>query len=355
VRTASDLAEKREYLRERSRVDYALGAHAWPNGDDRVAEVWRAGAAFLKAFTCTTHGIPGLTAAQLYALFEQAHGCGAVCLVHCEDESLTAEAEKVLRAAGHNDGGIVPAWRNRPAELTALAVTALLARITGARAVAAHVSHAAGIDLVERERASGADVLAETCPQYLSLFENEVVMHGAFRKFTPPARARDEGDLDAMWQAVADGRVAYVSSDHAPSTIEQKQAGSIWDVHFGVPGVDTTLSVLLDGAHAGRISFSRIAEVYSETPARIYGLWPRKGHLAEGADADVVVVDPAERWTIANEDIISKAGWSPLVGRTIVGRAVRTYLRGRLAAADGIVTAEPGTGEFVAGAGAPLH
>jgi dihydroorotase (multifunctional complex type) len=355
VRTAADLEEKREYLRDRARVDFALAAHAWPDRLDVVEEVWRAGAAFVKAFTCTTHGVPGFDAARLNELFVRAAGSGAVCLVHCEDESLTAEADRALREAGRADGAVVPAWRNRAAELTAVAVTTLLARLAGARAVVAHVSHEAALELVERERAAGADVVAESCPQYLTLLEEEVLEHGAFRKFTPPARARGPEDLEAMWRALADGRIAYTSSDHAPSTAEQKRAGSIWDVHFGLPGLDTTFSVLLDGAHAGRITYERVVEAYAEAPARLYGLWPRKGRLAEGADADLVLVDPEARWRVTDEDVLSKAGWSPFAGRTLVGRAVRTYLRGLLAADGGRVVAEPGAGCFLAGAGYVDH
>jgi dihydroorotase-like cyclic amidohydrolase len=139
-----------------------------------------------------------------------------------------------------------------------------------------------------------------------------------------------------MWRALADERIDLISSDHAPSTPEQKRAGSIWDVHFGLPGIDTTFSVLLDGAAAGRITYERIVAAYSEAPARIYGL-QAKGRLEPGADADLVIVDPTQRWTVADEDILSKAGWSPYSGRTFTGRAVRTFLRGQ----------EPGSGRFV--------
>ena len=123
-------------------------------------------------------------------------------------------------------------------------------------------------------------------------------------------------------------------------------------MHFGLPGIDTTLSVLLDGAHAGRLSYERVVAVYAEGPARTYGLFPRKGSLRPGADADMVLVDPEARWTVRDEDVRSKAGWSPFAGRTLTGRAVRTYVRGTLAAEDGRVLAEPGSGRFVLGAGA---
>jgi dihydroorotase (multifunctional complex type) len=345
VISAFDLERKRDHLRGRSRVDFALAAHAWPDRLDEVDGAWRAGAVFVKAFTCTTHGVPSFDPAALRALFRRLAVCGAVCLVHAEDESLTAVAEAELRAAGRRDGGVVPEWRSADAELVALTVTALLARRCGARVVAAHVSHPEALEVAD-------GLVAESCPQYLTLLADEVREHGAFRKFTPPARARSADELDAMWRALANGQVEYVSTDHAPATPQHKRAGSIWDVHFGLPGLDTTLSVLLDGAHAGRISYERVVEAYAERPARTYGFWPAKGRLEPGADADVVLVDPAERWRVRDEDILSKAGWSPFSGRTLVGRAVATYLRGMCVAADGSVRAEPGTGSWLAGPGA---
>jgi dihydroorotase (multifunctional complex type) len=340
VITASDLAEKAAYLGSRSRVDFALGAHAWPDRLEAVPGVWQAGAAFVKAFTCTTHGVPGFSTHALKLLFEAAARADALCLLHCEDEVLTGEAERALRDEGRTDNGIVPAWRNRDAELTALAAAAILARSAGARAIAAHVSNPSALD-------AAAGLMIESCPQYLYLLESEVLDQGPFRKFTPPARARSGAELDAMWQAVASGAIDYVSSDHAPSTRAQKQDGSIWDVHFGLPGIDTTFSALLTGAQRGALSYERVTEVYAERPAKIYGLWPAKGRLEPGADADFVLVDAEARWTVADEDIVSKAGWSPFAERTLVGRTVRTYARGALAMDEGDVLAETGRGRLL--------
>jgi dihydroorotase len=130
-----------------------------------------------------------------------------------------------------------------------------------------------------------------------------------------------------MWAAVRSGAFSHFSTDHAPSTLAQKSDGDIWSAPFGLPGLDTTLPFLVDAALTGRIQLETVADLYSHAPARHYGLHG-KGSLATGFDADIVLVDPAARWEVRDEDIISKAAWSPYSGRVFQGAVVATYLRG---------------------------
>jgi dihydroorotase (multifunctional complex type) len=349
VRTPREFEEKAAHLASRSRVDFALAAHAWPGQVDQALDAWRAGAAFLKVFTCTTHGVQAHDPDQLLQLFAAGAAGRAVFLVHCEDETLTSAAEHRLRASGREDGGIISEWRNLEAEVTAVKMVGRLARQAGARVVIAHASSPAAI--AAAGRVPDGPVAIETCPQYLTLLQEEADRLGALRKFTPPARATGPDQLDAMWNAVRDGRVELVSSDHAPSTRAHKLGKNIWEAHFGLPGLDTTMAILLDAAGSGRISYERLVQLYSETPAKLYGLAPRKGSLMIGSDADVVLVDPRHRWTVADADILSRAAWSPYSGRELTGRAVRTYVRGKLVMADGEVLAPPGTGVLLHGSG----
>ena len=346
VRNTRDLTQKVDHLVSRSQCDFALGAHAWPGEAAAVGELVGGGISFIKAFTCTTHGVPGHDRADLRALLLAVAEAGGVCLVHCEDQGLTARAEAELRSEGRTDGGIIPAWRNREAELTAVAMLGEEAAASGARVVLAHASSADVIREAEKWREKGARIKIESCPQYLTLMESEVLTEGALRKFTPPARAQLRGDLAAMWSSLATGRIDYISSDHAPSTRRQKLAAPIWEAHFGLPGIDTTSAILLDGAARHLVSYRKIVEAYSTVPAETYGL-EGKGSLEVGADADVVIVDPGRSWTVRDEDIRSRAGWSPYSGRTFRGRPVATFLRGRLAMRDGEVLAEPGWGRFI--------
>ena len=204
--------------------------------------------------------------------------------------------ETLLRCQGRSDNGLLLDWRNRDAELVAAAVAALLVRRTGARATIAHVSNPEVAAYVASERARGGTLAAEGCPQYFLLREDEVHDHGALRKFTPPARARTEDDETQMWRLLREGVLTHMSTDHAPSTLEQKRAGDMWDVHFGLPGLDsTTMALLLDAAARGHLAYEDVARVYSQNPAKAYGLWPQKGRLGVGADADIVLVDAGRR------------------------------------------------------------
>jgi len=350
VRTTEDLRAKCEHLADRSWVDYGLVAHAWPGGVDELEPLWQAGIAYFKLFTCETHGIAAHDAPSLREHFETVARIGAVCLVHCEDNALCAVDECRLRATDRDDGEIISEWRSPMAERVAVAGTLQVAHLTGARVGVAHCSSPAVADLISHTRSAGADVVAEACPQYFLLRASELAEHGALRKFTPPARARTDADEEQMWRLLRGGELAFVSSDHAPSTREQKAQG-IWDAPFGLPGLDTTMALLLDASARHRLSLSDVARVYSEAPARQYGLWPRKGALAVGADADLILIDLDAERVLTDERVRSKAGWTPYAGRRVRGRVLTTWLRGEVIARDGELVGGR-RGRFVPGAGA---
>ena len=350
VRNVTDLTEKRHYLEGRSNVDFGLAAHTWPDSISDLGALWDAGVTFFKIFTCTTHGVPGLDAAHLEEALAAIASFGGSCLIHCEDQSIIAKAEASLREQGRSDNGILIDWRSLEAEEVAVAVAAGLVARTGARATIAHVSTASVADIVRRARERGADLAAEACPQYFALREDEVLTEGPLRKFTPPARAKSDADEEKMWDLLRTGVLSHVSTDHAPSTRQQKQGG-IWDSPFGLPGLDTTAPFLFDAAHQKRLKLEDVVRVYSEAPAKRYGLYPRKGRIEVGADADIVLLDEERSWTVSDSDVISKAGWSPYAGRTLTGGVHASYLRGRLIASDRRPV-DGRTGRFLPGVGA---
>ena len=350
LRRPQDLAEKRSHLEGRANVDFGLAAHLWPEDIPGMAAMWEAGATFFKIFTCTTHGVPGLDAASVDAALTRLAGFGGRALVHCEDESLTALAEKTLKENGRVDPALLSEWRSRQAELVAVAAVSVLTLTSGAAVTLAHVSNPVAAGIVSSARRQGANLAAEACPQYFALDESEVVELGPLRKFTPPARITSERDREAMWKALGDGAYSHIATDHAPSTLEQKTKGDFWSAPFGLPGLDTTLPYFLDAAFDGRMEVEDVVRLYSKAPARRYGLFPQKGTLQVGSDADFVLVDPDGRWEVRDEDIVSKAGWSPFTGRVFRGSIVATYLRGRLVAENGRAS-DQRTGLFIPGRG----
>lgn len=346
VRSGSEFASKKSYLENRSVVDFGIGAHFPTDSIDQIGEVVRAGAAFIKVFTCTTHGVQGVTTGNLHAAMSRYGRTNIPFLIHAEDDSLTAAAEVVLKSTSRSDGGIIPEWRNLLAEKVAAQSAVAIAEASGATMVLAHCSHPEIFKIAENGRQRGVSVWAEACPQYIALEENEVLTEGALRKFTPPNRIQSEADVESMWACIGDG--VYFASDHAPSTRSQKGSGSIWEAPFGLPGLDTTFRFLLDSAAKGRISYQMVVELYSRRPSILYGYYPRKGTLLPGADADIVLVDPDAEYEMTDKMVISKAAWTPYAGMTFRGRAKAVYLRGNKIAENGTCLAEPGTGKFTA-------
>jgi len=345
VRTLEDFLEKKQHLANRSLIDFGLGAHIWPGYFDELPQLWEHGVSFFKAFTCTTHGIPGLTNSQIFESFTKIASVGGVVLAHCEDETMTEKNEHDLKLLERLDGHVIQEWRSKEAEEVAVSGVVLLAKLTGAKVTIAHVSHPFALDLVRRGRELGADVMAEVCPQYMFLDEYQIQERGPFGKFTPPARSAPEAQR--MLTLLADGTIDILSSDHAPSTRHHKLEGNIWSCHFGLPGVETTLPLMLTAVNRGEIALETVVRVYSENPARRLGLYPNKGSLQVGADADIVLVDMQKKWTIEDSNIVSKAGWSPYNGMECVGKPETTLVRGQVVVEAGKVVADPGVGQSV--------
>ncbi len=319
-----------------ARIDVALWATVPPCGPiEEVAELVEAGAAAFKLSTFETHPerFPRIPDGQLLAAFAAIAAAGGLAGVHAENDEIVRAGIAAERAAGHGSDPLAHA-RSRPpvAEHEAIARCLELARVTGVALHVCHVSTERGVELITAARAAGVDVSGETCPHYLLLDESALVARGGEAKINPPLRSA----------CLAVEGLDLVSSDHVGWPPERKHGPDIFALASGAPGVELIVPLVHDALGAGALT-----RLVSESPARRFGLWPRKGNLEPGADADVIVLDPSVDWTVDPARLVTPAGWSPYSGRRVRGRVLATFSRG-VQIWDGIrVSARPGHGSFV--------
>jgi dihydropyrimidinase len=283
---------------------------------------------------------------------------GVLVCVHAEDGLEAARMTEALLTAGEN--GPEALGRARPPEIEAAAIrtAARLARKVGTPVYVVHLSSAAGIQEVRAARAAGTLVLAETCPQYLYL--TDAALHGSpgeAANFVCVPPVRSHADRTALWNALAAGEIDVVSTDHCPFMKVDRRRGtkpgaeawaSFTEIPGGLPGVETRLSLLFQGVRDGRLTPGRWVDLVAAAPARVFGLSHRKGALAPGQDADVVVFDPNATKRLEPGSLHTRADHSPYADVTVIGWPALTMARGRILARGGEPEeVDPGRGVFV--------
>jgi allantoinase len=341
------LKEKIDYLGKRSLIDFSLMGGVLPYNLDKVQGMWESGAVSFKGFTCELHGQAPLLEGELFELFSTLAKIGGMALIHCESDALTRWDEKRLKALGRKDPLTIQEWRSPLAEVLAVRNVAYLAQVTGAKVVVAHVSQPEVLREIRRARQNGARIFAETCTQYLNLTTEDLIEKGPYAKFTPPPREPEV--VAEMWDYLNSDYVNIISSDHCPHHQDDKKKGhdDIWEAPFGIPGVELSLRLMLNGVNQGKTTIQKVVELMCEAPARLYGLYPKKGLLEVGADADIVLVDMNYKEVITKEGIASKCGWSPYEGREITGAPITTIVRGKVVIEERAVAEESPWGKFV--------
>jgi allantoinase len=344
---AKELLEKKSYLEKRSVVDFGLLGGLSLTNLGSLKGLWEVGALGFKGFTCELHEADALLAGNLMEILSEIRKFNGIALFHCEDDSLLKKTEERLHKQGRKDPLSISEWRSPEAEELAVRTLIYAAKKTGARVAVAHTSLPSLVLALAHARAQGISICTETCPQYLSLTEEDLKGKGPFCKFTPPPRKEEE--VEKMWWCLSKGLIDMVNSDHCPYPRSDKEVGleDIWRAPFGIPGVETAISILLDGVATGKWTLSKVVEVRSEKPAMIYGLAEQKGFLRVGWDADMIFVDMRSKVILDNTRILSKCGWTPYHGREVTGDVVFTMVRGRVVMQEGKVVGEPGWGRFV--------
>ena len=281
---------------------------------------------------------------QLMRTLDLLRRAGGMGMVHAENGLATDYLEDACNEAKVDP---VDAFvRTRPAALEAEAVgrAIAMAEVAQCPLYLPHVSAARALDVVAAARRAGQRVYAETCPQYLTLTNRDLLEKKALLKIGPPLR--DDADRKALWSGLAAGALDTVASDHAAK--DKRVEDDFFAAPFGSPQVETMLQLVHDGAVRGLLSLERMVRVLSENPARIFGLYPMKGTLTPGSDADLVVFDARARARIEHRTQHSRASYTAYEGRDVVGTPVLTMQRGEILVERGELRAKPGRARFLA-------
>jgi allantoinase len=284
---------------------------------------------------------------ELEQVFRASALLGLPVLVHAEDAAYVASATGRARKAGDSPRHY---YGSRPetAEVLAVEAAIALAAAAGGDLHVVHVGAADAADLVLRARSgelSRGRVTSETAPHYLAFDLLDFERIGSALKINPPVKS--PGNRERLWHLLSSGAIDFVASDHAPCPPAGKRTGSIWTDYAGIPGCPTLLPYLYaEGFRAGRLTLPRLAEVCALAAARRYGIAGRKGSIAVGKDADLVLLDPAAETVVRGECSPSRGKITPFEGMRLRGRIERTLVRGRVVwdAGRGLV-AEPGWGK----------
>ena len=351
-----DVFRSRRALAEsQAHVHFALYSGAVLGSDERTIEMAQLGAIGFKLFTVAPPSgreteFAGLWATDESKILESLASVartGLVCVVHAENDQLVR-----YFAARPSTDGIVP--RPPVVESTAITMVSALARAAGTDIHIAHVTSNAALEAVRGARALKCAVSAETCPQYLVLDERAVEAHGAIAKVAPPLRRRE--DADKLWKALIDGTLDLVASDHSPFLAHEKSEQPFADAPQGLPTVELLLPTVLHAAGHGRLPLEVGVSLVTSAPAKRFGLYPRKGTLAVGSDADIAIAALGERFSPSPETLVSRARGCGVVfdGITLDARVKMTLVGGQLVYDRGRVVSEQ-AGRFTAGPAATLE
>ena len=330
--TLDALALKLEHAKA-SHVDYGIHALLDESNIDQLEALIDAGATSFKCFMGNTFGnLPAPSDGAILEAFEIFARRGVRCVVHAENPSIMARRQQRMEAAGRSDAHAHLAARPEVCEIEAIGRAIAFAEWTGARLHIAHHSAADSLYLLRDAKRRGVDVTSETCPQYLLLNTADMGRLGGILRVNPPVR--DARHNAPLWDALLEGVIDMIATDHAPHAPEEKTRESIWTCDCGFPGVETQMSLMLTEINKGRASIMDYVRWSAVNPARAWGLYGVKGVIRPGADADLALVDLGREALIANDRLHSRSKLTPWNARPVKGVPLHTLVRGRFVMRD---------------------
>jgi dihydroorotase len=340
------LKERMKLAEKQVLVNVAFNA-AFPKTLEEIAEVVKAGAVGFKVYLSSRiGGIDVDDDEVLVAAFRQAAARGVPVAVHAEDRKIIEERRREMETAKRNDAAAYLKAHPPEAEAQSIQRIIQLVKKSSVQVHFCHLSSALGLNAILIAKKAGLPVTCEVTPHNLLLSSEQYRRSGFFALTDPPLRTRE--DVSALWSALKRSFIDVIASDHAPHAFEEKNVDSVWEAKPGVPGLETTLSLLLTQVNEGCLSLAELVRLTAEEPAKIFRLSER-GFLEEGNWADLVVVDVKREYVIDSSVFLSKARYSPFDGMRVKGKAVKTFVNGRLVMDEGEIIAEAGAGEVVGG------
>jgi dihydropyrimidinase len=349
-----NVAQKEQEARGKTYIDWSVSGILLDASPQTLAEIPRlieAGLPTYKCFTTYKHSGRLMDDESFLLLLEATARHGGMLMVHCENDAIVS----YHTAQNVTAGNLAPIYhaRSRPAQAENVAIQRVidLVRESPAPVYIVHTSTAESAQIIQQARLEGLPVHSETCTHYLAITEDQLNgPNGQLFICSPPLRT--QRDVDALWNALGAGSIEIVSSDDAgvlPSDNWRIGQGRFDKVPSGLTGIETRLSMLYtEGVCKGRLSLPQLVALASSNPARLFGMFPTKGHLNPGADADVVLFDPDQVWTMSaktlhqnTEDFCVFDGWQ------IQGKVVSVLSRGEYVIRDGQLVGEPGRGRRV--------
>jgi dihydroorotase len=342
--TVEALRQKQAIAKAQAYVDYGIYGLLDENNIGELEALMDAGVSSFKCFMGNTFGdLPAPSDGAMLEGFEILARRGYRCTVHAENASIMARRQAQLEAAGRTDPLAHLAARPEVCAMEAVGRAIVFAEWTGARLHIAHKSSKDALYLIRDAKRRGVDVTVETCPQYLLLSTEDMKVQGGVMRVNPPIR--EPGHQEPLWEALREGIVDMIATDHAPHTPEEKTRASIWQCDCGFPGVETQMPLMLTEVNRGRMTIMDYVRWACVNPAKAWGLYPTKGVIQPGADADIVLVDLAAERALDQGALFSKSKISPWHGRRVKGLPVLTMVRGRIVMRDGRLVGQPGWGQ----------
>lgn len=331
-------------------IDYTLhqGVYSYrPGIEKELKELKASGVRTIKLFTTYKNvGYLIEKREELTELFKECKKLDMMVCVHCEDDALVTKINDEWK------GTYTPAdhAEMRPAEVEAKGIetVASIAKEQNMRLYVVHLSSKAGLQVVRKYREMGTDIVVETTPHYLFLDKTKLEgKDGSLYVMTPPLRTHE--DNLALQEALINGEIQVVATDHCSFTRDQKlESNDCRSILPGIPGTEEMFALLHTFAYEhGVLGISQLVNLMSTGPAKIFGLYPQKGSLQVGSDADIILYDPDETWELTEKELHSASGYTPYEGYQVTGRVKSTYLRGRLVMSEDVYLGIPGDGLFV--------